>query len=482
MANQKLPSYLASAKPIPKSARAAGLMTTGAAFAGIYLWIAYYSDLGKALRLGNLGTVILGVIIGGGLSFGLFYLVSGMLGMRTGLPLYIVGSSTFGTKGGYFVPGIFMGVLQMGWYSVATWLATKLVIAGFRGEPQTLLGPLKAAEPSAGWIILFIVVAIVWGYFFAFLGAKGIKYVAKMARIFPIVPILMLIVGAILALKGLGKFGEARTLPGAALAGVPVMAGMLLAIQMVIGFGATALAAGADFTQNNRNASDVKVGGLAGIWVASVFAGLLALITIAGAYGLKPEFKEWAKGWTYPNALLSLGGIISSIMLILFAIGCMAPACFCCFIMGNSLSTMIPSVSRMTWTMVGATVGIILGATGIAGNLGAFFTLIGATFGPVCGAMAADYLLSRGKWPGPRKGISVPGYVAWAAGFVVGIFSHPWLKVFPGGLVESTKEWLGYHPAALYSFVVGFIVYLVLAKAGLEPAKEEAYTVVEPPE
>jgi len=478
MANQKLPSYLASAKPVPKSARAPGLMTTGAAFAGIYLWIAYYSDLGKALRLGNLGTVMIGVIIAGGLSFGLYYVFSGIWGMRTGLPLYIVGTSTFGTKGGYFIPGIFMGLLQMGWYSVATWLATQLVIKGFGGKAVTLLGPLKA-EASAGWVILFIVVAIVWGYFFAFLGAKGLKYVARMARIFPIVPIVMLVVSAIMAAKGLGKFGDLR--PEKAVVGVPLLAGMLLAIQMVIGFGATALAAGADFTQHNRNASDVKVGGLAGIWGASVFAGLLALITMAGAYGLKPEFKEWANGWTYPNALLSLGGIIASIMLILFAIGCMAPACFCCFIMANSLSTTVPSVPRMTWTMLGATVGIILGASGIAGNLGAFFTLIGATFGPVCGAMAADYLLSGGKWPGPRKGLSIPGYAAWASGFVVGIFSHPWLKVFSGAWL-GPKEWVGWHPASLYAFVVGFVVYLLLAGMGLQPAKEEAYTVVEPPE
>jgi len=114
MANQKLPSYLASAKPVPKSARAPGLMTTGAAFAGIYLWIAYYDKLGNALSLGNLGTVILGVIIGGGLSFGLYYIFSGMWGMKTGLPLYVVGSSTFGTKGGYFLPGVFMGLLQIG--------------------------------------------------------------------------------------------------------------------------------------------------------------------------------------------------------------------------------------------------------------------------------------------------------------------------------------------------------------------------------
>jgi cytosine permease len=443
-------------------------MTTGAAFAGIYLWIAYYMDLGDALKLGNLGTVILGVIIGGGLSFGLYYLVSGMWGMRTGLPLYIVGSSTFGTTGGYFLPGIFMGVLQIGWYSVATYFATDLVIKGFGGESRTLFGPDKAAT----FDLLFVVVAVVWGYLFAFFGAKGIKYVARVANIFPIVPILMLIVGAIMAAKGIGKFGAVRI--EKAELGVPVAAGMFLAIQMVIGFSATAMAAGADFTQNNRNASDVKVGGLAGIWGAAVFVGVLALLTVAGAYGVNPGFAKWAKGWTYATALESLGGFIGSAMLILFAIGSMAPACFCSFIIGNSLSTMIPSVSRLKWTMGGATIGIILGALGVAGNLKPFFGLIGASFGPVCGAMAADYLLSGGKWPGPRKGVSPAGYAAWAIGFLVGISNNTIL-----GKLAVLESW---HPAALYSFVVGFVVYLILAAVGLQPKKEEAYTVVEPPE
>jgi cytosine permease len=464
MANQKLPSYLASAKPVPKSARAPGLMTTGAAFAGIYLWIAYYDKLGSALSLGNLGSVILGVIIGGGLSFALYYLVSGTWGMKTGLPLYIVGSSTFGTTGGYFLPGVFMGVLQIGWYSVATYYATTLVINGLGGKAITLFGPGE----EHGFSALFVIVAVVWGYLFAFFGAKGIKYVARMANIFPVVPIIMLLIGAVMALKGLGKFGEVRV--ASATPDVPTIAGMLLAIQMVIGFSATAMAAGADFTQNNRNASDVKIGGLAGIWAASVVVGILALITVAGANGANAKLNNFS----YAGSLGDVGGFIAKIMLILFAIGSMAPACFCSFIIGNSLSTMIPSISRMKWTMGGATLGIILGATGVAGNLESFFGLIGASFGPVCGAMAADFLLSGGKWPGPRKGVNAAGYAAWAIGFLVGISNNAVL-----GKLAVLKSW---HPAALYSFVVGFIVYLILAKAGLEPAKEEAYTVTEPPD
>jgi hypothetical protein len=49
------------------------------------------------------------------------------MGMRTGYPLYVVGSSTFGTQGGYVMPGLLMGVLQVGWMSVNAFVATTFI-------------------------------------------------------------------------------------------------------------------------------------------------------------------------------------------------------------------------------------------------------------------------------------------------------------------------------------------------------------------
>lgn len=88
------------------------------------------------------------------------------------------------------------------------------------------------------------------------------------------------------------------------------------------------------------------------------------------------------------------------------------------------------------------------------------FNIVGASFGPICGAMAADYLLSGKRWAGPRPGINWAGYISWALGFLVGII--PFLPV-SDALKESAQ------PVVLYSFVVGFVVYAVLAKAGFEP-------------
>jgi len=156
----------------------------------------------------------------------------------------------------------------------------------------------------------------------------------------------------------------------------------------------------------------------------------------------------------------SIGGVLATAMFLLFTIASIAPACFCAFIAGNSFSTMIPGVPRMSSTMAGVSVSIVLAVTGVAENLIGFFTIVGASFGPICGAMAADYLLSGKRWAGPREGVNWAGYLAWALGFVVGIL--PFLPVS-----DALKIYV--QPAVLYSFVTGFAVYAILAKAGMQP-------------
>lgn len=205
---------------------------------------------------------------------------------------------------------------------------------------------------------------------------------------------------------------------------------------------------------NSRNESDVRWGGLVGILLAVLVAGGLPLLSVAGAHGL-----FGVTDFHYDSAIAQTGGF-AAIAFFFFAVASIAPMCFSSFIAGNSLATMIPGVPRLTSTMVGAVIAAVLAFTGLAAHLGSVFTVIGASFGPICGAMVADYLLSGKKWAGPREGINIAGYGAWAVGFVVGIL--PFLPLSPETLVYC-------QPAAVYSFVTGFIVYVILAKAGLQP-------------
>jgi len=234
-------------------------------------------------------------------------------------------------------------------------------------------------------------------------------------------------------------------------------------LAIVIGFFATAGAAGADFGINSRHETDVRMGGLVGISLAVLVAGGLPLLSVAGAHGMNPGLASF----DYGDVVQNIGGPIASAMLFLFAIASIPPTCFCAFIAGNSFSTMIPGVPRVSSTMAGAAIGIIAAVTGAAAHLISFFTIVGASFGPIIGAMAADYYRSGKRWAGPREGINWAGYIAWAVGFLIGIL--PFLPL-PADVLPYTQ------PAALYGFLAGFAVYLGLAKAGLQPKSAEGFS------
>lgn len=432
-----LPDYIAKAVPNPKTNRAPWYSNTAPSYAGVFLWVAFYQFIAQgAIDRASLGVCIAALAVAGLLSYALYYYVPAMLGMKTGFSLYVVGSSTFGTRGGYIMPGLLMGLLQVGWFAVGTFFSTQYILKGFGAN----------AEPGS---LVFALIAVAWGYTMAYVGVMGIQYVAKLSLFLNAIPFVMILFVFLQTKDGIAKHAVDP-------ASANSFAAFTLLIQVVIGFFATAGAAGADFGINSRNGRDVRMGGLVGIAVAILYTAGLPLLSVAGARALNPNITSFG----YDAVISSIGGFMATAMFFLFALASIAPACFCAFIAGNSFSTMIPGVKRMSSTMVGVTIAIVLAITGAAANLVSFFTIVGASFGPICGAMAADYLLSGKRWPGPREGVNIAGYGAWAVGFFVGIL--PFLPVS-----DTVKMYA--QPAVLYSFIVAFIVYAVLAKAGLEP-------------
>ena len=430
-----LPDYISKSTPNPITNRAPWYANTAPTYAGIFLWIVFYKGLAEGtIDRAPLTICLLALAAAGLLCYALYYYVPGMLGMKTGYPLYVVGSSTFGTAGGYLMPGLLMGLLQLGWFAVGTFISTQFIL-------QAVGSDAKAGSPT------FWAVAIAWGYVMAYIGVKGIQYVARVSTFLNFIPLLVLLIVFFQTSGGISQHTVKS--PDTFLA-------VTIIIQSVIGFFATAGAAGVDFGLNSRNESDVKMGGLVGIAGAVMIAGGLPLLSVAGARALNPAIQ----GASYDAVISAIGGPVASGMFLIFALASIVPACFCAFIAGNSFTTMIPGVPRMASTMAGVTIAIILAATGVAGDIIGFFGIVGASFGPIVGAMVADYYLSGKKWAGPREGISIPGYVAWAAGFIVGIL--------PSLPVSDTVK-LYSQPAAVYSFLTGLIVYTVLAKMGMEP-------------
>jgi cytosine permease len=426
------PSYIRSAVPVPLSERVPWYKNTFPTYAGIFLWVGFYLQLaGPTVGSASVFACLWALLLAGFLCFALYYYAPAMLGMQTGYSLYVVGASTFGTTGGYVMPGLLMGVLQIGWVAVIGSVAGTFIMKGL-------------GKSSGG---LFAVIVLAWIYSLGWIAVKGIHYVGRAAKYVSWIPLIMMLIVFWANKGGISHYAAPQH---------DTLSGVFNVITIVIGFFATAGAAGADFGMTNRNASDIRLGGIFGIVFGVLLAGGLAILSVAGYIGRSAG----PVNYDYSAAILSVGAL-APIMFFLFAAASVLPTCFSSFIASNSFSTMLPGIPRAISTFAALTVSAILAATGVASNLVGFFGIVGASFGPICGAMAADYLLSGRRWSGPRQGINWAGYCAWALGFLVGIPDR--IPGLPAALVKADN------PAVLYSFGVGFVVYLALAMAGLRP-------------
>jgi len=526
----QLPDYVASAQPNPKENRAPWLTTTAATYAGIMLWFVFWSGLpggagaaGGVLSQGLLFALFAMVIAALICHFG-FYYVPAMLGMKTGLPLYIVGTSTYGVKGGFIMPGFLMGCLQFGWLSVNGYfsgLGLTMIIRGAKTWEE-----IQAVTMSP----MHLGIGIIWAAVAAFIGLKGIKYVGMVASYMPIFPIVVLLVLLVSTIGGIGKFDKAKmmeetaqtkatavatmqtysvdvkelpgltkdsvapflwdfgraevnvnALPGAerdeyekvkaqsqikepiTLYGSGLLGVLSVICAYIVGFFATAGAAGCDMGSNNKDEKSVQLAGLVGIAGATIFTGGIALIAVVGAQGAGTLSAIEMN--PYDGMTTITGKSLGPIFMFLLAIAAFPGACFSSLIAANSFKTTLPKVNPFVSCGIGTLVACFLIVSGFAGQAGDVFTLIGASFGPVCGAMLADYLLAGKKWAGPRAGFNPAGWISWGAGFFVGGITLL-VEVFMGGTMPIAVPC---PPVA--AFVVGFGLYYALAKAGMESPK-----------
>ena len=481
-----LPSYVTAAKPVPLANRAAWYKTIAPTYAGVMLWFVFWQDLAKGtgtpggVLSAGLGPAILGLILAALICHFLFYLVPGMLGMRTGLPLYIVGTSTYGAQGGLFMPGLLMGLLQFGWLAVNAWATAALLCKCFElGVVPGQSGVTEVQVPGLAHGIIAAAFALVA----AFVGLKGIRYVAGVATYLPLIPVVVLLVLLVITCSGLGGFQAEQvtsaSLEVASAASSPLSAWMVVGVlcTYIVGFFATAGAAGADIASNGRNPQDVHLGGLGGIVLPTVLGGGAAMLIVAGAYG-----GGMAKigGSLNPIDLMSglIGAKWANIAMIALAISAFPGACFSSLIAANSFRTTMPKVNPSVSVGIGALVAAALAVTGAVGKVIWVFEVIGASFGPVCGAMLADYVLAGRKWSGPRAGFNPAGWISWIVGFVVGAFNLVVTLLlkseWAANAMPNLKDWQGYVPVPpVTAMVVGFVLYLVLSLMGGQSRKLE---------
>jgi cytosine permease len=454
MSNTSVPSYLECAKPNPAANRAPWFKNTAPTYAGIFLWFVFWSySLGSGTPGGMLSAgvgVALGSVLVAALlcHFGFYYLPA-RFGQKTGLPLYIVGSSTFGATGGFLLPGFLMGLLQFGWLAVNIYGSSMALNAmfGFKGVP------------------LYVVMAI-WGIAAVVAALKGIQYVAKFSTYLPLIPAAILIALVVKTIGGLGSFDPAalvaadaaKAAAGAAKGGMSAGAVFAFALTYIVGFFATAGAAGVDFGTGSRDKNDVSMGGLLGVALAIFLTIGAAILITAGYYGTDAGKAALAAGAVdlNPMSLMAkiFGDSTSKWLAFALAITAFPSACFSSLIAANSIKTTLPKVNPWVSCGIGCVISIALAVSGVAGKCIAVFAFIGASFGPICGAITMEYLLCKGRWSGPRAAFNPAGWVAWAIGFAIGV--QPNFAAQCGFTIPA---------APVVAYIAGAVIYALLAKA-----------------
>lgn len=558
MAN--LPDFITSNTPVSKDDRISWAKGIAPAYAGIMLWYAFwqalvnlgdFSNTSAAILSQGVGVALAALAAAAAICFIFFYYVPGMLGMTTGRPLSVIGTSVFGARGGFILPGFLMGLLQFGWLSVNATFASILLWQCFKGDYTTAFTAI--VHDQLFWIIAvaFIVLAV----FMAYKGMKLVGFIGQYAVLVPIVAMVMLLVptfkgvqnfkpemvGAAAAVEQEVPAAEAAVEPAAGqdaaavlddvaaaaeqavadvkegaaavaedvaaaaqdaaaaveegaaavadeaakvaqdaaaaveegaaaveeaataapAAPMTTLAIFLGVIAYITGFFATAGAAGVDISSNARSKSDVIWGGFFGIFVSTFIAGAAAILTVAGAYGAGIE------GITGNNPVAMINALYGSKVVlafnILLVISAFPAACVSSLIgiasLKSTLSKIPPFISVGLCTL--AAIGICLMGWGL--DAGSIFGFIGASFGPVCGAMMAEYILTGGKWTGPRAGFSPAGWLAWLLGFIVGNWNVHFPSLNWNGFDGLTGFTMPCTPMS--AFIVGFVVYFLFCWA-----------------
>jgi cytosine permease len=154
--DRAVPQYVSCSVPVPLNSRVQWYKSTFPTYAGIFLWVGFYLKLAEpTIGYADISVCLWGLLVAGLLCFGLYYYVPAMLGMQTGHPLYVVGTSTFGTTGGYLIPGLMMGLLQIGWVAVVGAVSADFIMKGLNQTSKVLSSVIIIVWIySLGWVAI----------------------------------------------------------------------------------------------------------------------------------------------------------------------------------------------------------------------------------------------------------------------------------------------------------------------------------------
>jgi hypothetical protein len=453
--------------PLPRRPWYRGI---GPAYLGIFVWGPFFDPLWTGDRIAAGPAWLAAGAIGAAIvCYVSFYLPTAWWGFRARRGLPVVAASTFGALGSEWIAGLGVGVAEIVWFAVAIDWAIASTFLGLAAcglmNPATLgrwdLGPMALRTP------IFLATAVFWIFITgmaALLRLAGV--IAALMRVFAPVAALLLAAAAFWLLPGAPDFRaeDVRVLVGRS--GSAGQGGANASIvPTVLGYFAMAGLLGVDWGAGARRSRDVVLGGLAGIVLAASATASLALLAVVGAVGrlrLTDRLRETTAVDPPPLSFRwavvhGIGGYPAGIILILFGLAALAPACWCSWLFLRRFVTRWPTLRRLGWMWAGGAVAWLLVATSWAGRIEAIARAMGLVFAPAVGAMAGDWLRQRGGWAGLRDRVNPPGVLAWAAGLALGMAAD---------FAAPVRDWLP--PAPIAGLLGAAVVYWLLAALGLE--------------
>ena len=110
--NNSLPDYITKTVARPQSSRAPWFANTAPTYAGIFLWIGFYQAIATGtLNQAGLGISLIALVIAALLCFGLYYYAPGR--NEDGVTALCRRQFHLRVRGGYLLPGLLMGALQV---------------------------------------------------------------------------------------------------------------------------------------------------------------------------------------------------------------------------------------------------------------------------------------------------------------------------------------------------------------------------------
>jgi cytosine permease len=385
--------------------------------------------------------------------------------------LSAVAASAFGTTGSEWITGIGVALGYIVWYTVALDYAVGAVLLGLRSfglvQAASLTGwswgPVSIKSP------VYLCTALFWIFITGMAGLlRLIGVIAALMKVY--VPVALVLLGATAAwfVPELTHYDADDARRIAEFADLPQSQQGASTVDLIFGFFAMAGLLSVDWGGVARRRRDLVLGGIVGVALAASLASILSLIVVAGAVAtVRRAGGEFVASVTDPPLFSfrwavfhGIGGYTGGVILVLFGLASLAPACYAVWAFSRRLSTHWPRPRRWRWTWLGGAAAFVLNGTSAVGNPGAVYCIIGDIFAPAVGAIAGHWMGLRREWNSRNVTINPAGLRAWGFGAIIALVAD--VTRISG---RPFGEWNA--PPSLAGFVAAVVIAALTARLEL---------------